>query len=171
MASTYTPIATGTSSGSSNGITFSSIPQTYTDLILVVNYRSQAAASTDGLYLNADNTSLGNFSSTILIGNGSSASSARYTSDYYGSFCGYVPAASTASGTFGTAIVHIMNYTNTTTFKTAITRTGTAGSYTTAAVSLLRGTGAITSVSPFVYGGGSNLVSGSTATLYGVKSA
>lgn len=171
MPSTYTPIATFTSNGTSNGITFSSIPQTYTDLILVVNYRSQVSAATDGLYLYADNTALGNYSSTLLIGNGSSATSTRYTGDYYGSNCGYVPGASTTSGTFGTAIIHIQNYTNTTTFKTAITRSGTAGSYTTAAVSLLRGTGAITSVSPFVYGGGSNLVSGSTATLYGIKAA
>jgi len=171
MPSTYEPIASYTSNGTSNGVTFSSIPQTYTDLILVVNYRSQVVSATDGLYLYANNTANGDYSSTLLIGNGSSVSSTRYTSDYYGSNCGYVPGASTASGTFGSAIIHIQNYTNTTTFKTAITRSNTTGSFVTAAVSLLRGTGAITSVSPFVYGSASNLVSGSNATLYGIKAA
>lgn len=171
MASTYTPIATGTSSGSSNGITFTSIPQTYTDLLIVINYRSQYSGASDNLLLNANNTANGNYSSTLLIGNGSSASSTRFTSDYYGSTCGYVPAASTASGTFGTTIIQVMNYTNTTTYKTAITRSNTVGTNTVAAVSLLRGTGAITELTPFVYGNAANLVSGSTATLYGIKAA
>lgn len=171
MAVTYTPIATGITTGSSNGVTFTSIPQTYTDLLIVVNYRSAYSGAYDNLLLNANNTANGNYSSTLLIGNGSSASSTRYTGDYYGSTCGFVPAASTTSGTFGSTIIQIMNYTNTTTFKTAITRSNTVGTNTVAAVSLLRGTGAITELTPFVYGNSSNLVSGSTATLYGIKSA
>ena len=41
MASTYTPIASSTVTGSSTTtVTFSSIPATYTDLIVVSNYKS-----------------------------------------------------------------------------------------------------------------------------------
>lgn len=171
MPVTYTPIATGITTGSSNSIVFTSIPQTYTDLLLVVNYRSQYASAYDNLYLYADNTANGNYSSTWITGNGSSATSSRSTNDQYGSFVGYCPAASSASGTFGSTIIHIQNYTNTNTFKTAIVRTNTADSFTTAAVALLRGTGAITSTGAFNYGNASNLVAGSTATLYGIKAA
>lgn len=171
MAVTYTPIATGITTGSSNGIAFNSIPQTYTDLVLVINYRSQYSGASDNLYLNADNTSNGNYSSTLLVGNGSAATSSRYANDFYGAFLGYIPGATTASGTFGSTIIHIQNYTNTTTFKTTIARTNTAGSFVTTAVGLLRGTGAITSLTPFCYGNAANLVSGSTATLYGIKAA
>jgi len=39
MPSTYTPIATNTLASVSTGVTFSSIPSTYTDLVLVINYR------------------------------------------------------------------------------------------------------------------------------------
>lgn len=167
------PIGYAVSNGSSNGITFTNIPQTYQDLMIVVQYRSQVSAATDGLYLYADNVTNGNYSSTWLTGNGTTASSSRIQNDFYGSSVGLVPGANATSGIFAVATTHILNYRNTSTFKTAITRVaadanGSGTTYLTA--SLLRGTGAITSTGLFVYGGASNLTSGSTATLYGIRS-
>ena len=53
--STYTPIAT-TTLGSAGTITFSSIPSTYTDLVIVLNGNGSRVAGTDdtGLRLNSD---------------------------------------------------------------------------------------------------------------------
>ena len=173
MHGAVVPIAYGVGNGTSNGITFTNIPQTYQDLMIVVNYRSTAAVTLDLLYLYANNVTNGNYSSTLLNGDGSSATSTRLTSDYYGSQCGSTPGASATSGIFGSAIIHILNYTNSSQYKTAITRSASdlnGSGKTQLAVSLLRGTGAITSVSPFVYGNSGNIATGSTVTLYGIRS-
>jgi len=172
MHGAYVPLGYGVSSGSSNGITFTNIPQIYQDLMVVVNYRSTASVSQDGLYLYANNVTNGNYSSTLLYGDGSSASSTRTTGDYYGATVGVMPGASATSGIFGSATSHILNYTNTTNYKTAITRVAcdlNGSGRTYLATSLLRGTAAITSLSLFVYGNSGNIVSGSTAELFGVR--
>ena len=45
MASTYEPIATTVISGSPTSYTFSLIPQTFTDLVLIFNGKSNASGS------------------------------------------------------------------------------------------------------------------------------
>jgi len=80
MASTYTPIATTTASGSSGTITFSGISGSYTDLILIYAAKD-GNSSTEGnanIQFNSDTGS--NYSYTNLYGNGSSAGSSRASS-------------------------------------------------------------------------------------------
>jgi hypothetical protein len=77
--STYTPIATTTLGSSTSSYTFSSIPQTYTDLVLIV---SGYGAASDGNSIvcrvgNGTVDSGTNYSTTRLSGSGSSASSGR----------------------------------------------------------------------------------------------
>ena len=162
MPSTYTPIATQTLGSATATVTFSSISGAYTDLILVINATTTSGA--DGL-LRVNGDTGNNYSQTILLGTGSSAGSVRYSNrdslylDYYGLTAGTINM---------NAVVQYMNYSNTTTYKTILTRENNAAISTEAHVSLWRSTSAITSISILT---GSTWVAGSTFTLYGVKSA
>jgi hypothetical protein len=168
MASTYEPIATTTASGSSATITFSSIPATYTDLVIVIgNVATTSGAPNIAMTYNNDTGS--NYSSTLLEGNGSSASSARRsntTSITEGN------AISLGGSNPSTVIYQVMNYSNTTTYKTCLIRNNepaTTYAGVGAVVGLWRSTSAINRID-FNLGSG-NFSSTSVFTLYGIKSA
>ena len=167
MPATYENIATTTLSSDQTSVTFSSIPATYTDLVLVCSeIQSDVAGSSfnDGRFrFNGDTGS--NYSQTRLRGDGSSATSARLSNETIL----YVGMIAQASAGKTMMILHIMNYANTTTNKTVICRAGAAGLATQAHVGLWRSTAAINEVSA-VYP--SQLYkAGSTFTLYGIKAA
>lgn len=151
-----------------SSITFSSINQGYTDLVVVCYARSTGAFTADDIIgqFNSDTTS--NYSNTQLFGNGSTASSNRQSSQT--SFkAGLTTGTSSASNVFATSTLNIMNYANTTTFKTAIVRKDNAESLTMANVSLWRKTPeAITSLLLAPVSG--NFAVGSTFSLYGIAS-
>ena len=163
MASTYTPIATTTSTGSVNSITFSSIPSTYTDLVLVFS-GAFAANATLFMQLNSDTGT--NYSDTVVYGNGSSALSARDT-NYNQMSCCWLSSGKTNQ--FVTTI-NLMNYANTTTYKSALIRTSESSAEVATLVGLWRSTSAVNTIKIFS-NNGSNMVSGSIATLYGIKAA
>jgi hypothetical protein len=161
MAITYTPIATQTLGSAAASVTFSSISGTYTDLILIISGTNTAGGENLLLQFNSDTGS--NYSRTQLTGNGSAAQSFR-ASNVTEARIGIVQT------TPSTSISNIMNYSNTTTNKTIISRDGNAGVNTQAVVNLWRNTAAITSI--LIYQSSSaNFLTGSTFTLYGVKSA
>lgn len=163
MAVTYDKIATTTLGAAASTIDFTSIPGTYTDLILVTTLKVTSSAY--DLYIRCNSDSGTNYSYTVLTGNGTSAQSARGSSisdgllaDYYGN----------PNTTFDTiCISHIMNYANSTTYKTMISRANRASSGTDAVVSLWRSTAAITTLT--LRNTSTTWTSGSIATLYGVK--
>jgi len=72
--STYTPIATTTLGSSATSYTFTSIPSTYTDLVIVAQIKGDTTTYLN-LRFNGDTGS--NYSRTTLSGNGSTASSER----------------------------------------------------------------------------------------------
>lgn len=162
MASTYTPIATQTLGSTSTIITFSSIPSTYTDLVLVVACLDSGAGRTR-LRLNGDSGT--NYSRINLIGNGTSAAS--YTGTSEAQFDLSI-AAGTSSTSPTAQIISINNYANTTTNKTILSRYNLASGATEVMSGLYRSTSAITSVSYFTQG---TMQIGTTATLYGIKAA
>jgi hypothetical protein len=167
MASTYTPIQTYTLS-SDNTFTFSSIPTSYTDLILVVN-NAQSVSATPGVSLRFNGDSGTNYSGTYLEGNGSSATSTRLPNQTY-----FVSGNNAGLSTSNPALIifQIMNYSNTTTYKTILTRyaqTNGAAPGVTASIGLWRNTSAITSIN--VTAQNTNLVAGTVATLYGILAA
>lgn len=171
---TYEAIATQTLGSTATSVTFSSIPATYTDLVLVITGNdSRTGANDDSVALNFNtDTSTGstNYSFTTLTGNGSSASSSR-TSNANGFDA---LALGTATNTNpGTIVIHIMNYSNTTTYKTALTRGGNASSLTAATVGLWRNTAAINLVKllPGYNGSPHSFQTGTTFNLYGIKAA
>jgi hypothetical protein len=162
---TYEPIATTTVSGTSTSqIDFNSISSAYTDLVLVSNYG--ISANLYGLRIRFNSDTGSNYSDTALYGDGSSAASTRDSS-----------ATSIITSAVGVSnnvlnynlICNIQNYSNTSTYKTALVRANAANREVVACVGLWRSTSAINSVSVFV--GSGYILAGSTFTLYGIKSA
>ena len=163
--STYSTIATYTVPSNTSSYTFTSIPGTYTDLVLICSWKNSVGAGYWGqLQFNGDTGS--NYSTTVLDGNGTSATSYRYTNDSVG-----VRIGGTTTANNNPSIVNIMNYANTTTFKTQISRYSDSSRAVQAFVSLWRSTAAINSIKIQIEGGTANIVAGSTFTLYGITAA
>lgn len=162
MTVTYSQIATTTISGSSTAsVTFSSISQTYTDLI-VVKEGSQTGGSNTALRYNSDSGT--NYSVTYMYGTGSAAGSARETNNTMIVF-DYVP----TTGQRTMSILQIQNYSNATTYKTMLWRREQVDNATQAGVGLWRNTAAITSLTFVQTVGSSYFSDGTTITLYGIK--
>lgn len=163
---TYEPIATNTLGTATTSVTFSSIPSTYTDLVLVMNMSVATVNNSTNMRLNGDTTG-NNYSATILSGTGSTGYTIRYTSvnSIYVDFYGNPGTTSNPNVT----IVHLMNYSSTTTNKTTLSRGNNASYGTDAIVGLWRNTAAINSITIFqpTY----NMNVGSTFTLYGIAAA
>jgi hypothetical protein len=158
---TYEAIATTTLVSTATNVDFTSIPATYTDLIAVWQGSTQAALIT--IYFNSDTTN-SNYSVTMVNGNGTSALSARYSVPYLYNL-------PPTSGTQFNCIVNVQNYSNTTTFKTFLSRSNVTDNTggPTATVGLWRNTAAISTLR-FERTSG-NFPIGTTISLYGVKSA
>lgn len=150
-AATYEPIATLTGIG-----TFTSIPQTYTDLRLVGTTAS-GAQNIEWRY-NSDNSAF--YSSTFLEGNGTAASSVRLTAQQqaYGAY--------NFSSGIGFYQIDIFGYTGST-FKTALcafSNDVNGSGVVSRNVSIWRSTAAVTSLQILNNGG-------NPLTLYGIKNA
>jgi hypothetical protein len=165
LPSTMTPIATNTLTAAAASVTFSNLPQTYTDLVLVINAGASALEDI-GCRLNSDTGS--NYSTTIFAGNGSSPSTGRISN---ATNIGLTSNAYLPTAVSSTHIVHFMNYSNSTTYKTVLCRGASASSGTEVIVGLWRNTSAITTIYLYGRNSGYNFLSGSSFTLYGVKAA
>jgi hypothetical protein len=157
--STYTPIATHTIATAVNSYTFSSVPSTYTDLQLVIS-GTLSSGATMQLVFNGDTTNV--YSATSLYGDGTSAYSSRLSNN-----ASYQAWIGNAYTTQFSAIVNIMNYANTTTYKTLLSRMNNSANNVFAVTSMWRSTAAINSIEVKV-AGGLNLAVGTTLSLYGI---
>lgn len=169
MAATYDSIASTTLGSNTTTVTFSSISGSYTDLILVAT-PAAVDANFNALAIRFNSDTGTNYSLTQLNGNGSSASTSRDT-DTTKLYVTQSALTSTVGECY--SIVHIMNYSNTTTYKSILTR-GSRGTSTNGladlAVGLYRSTSAITSINIETSAGSINqLKSGSIFSLYGIK--
>jgi hypothetical protein len=159
--STYTPIATTTLGTAVNSVTFSSFSG-YTDVKLVVN-ASYSSEDYTCLQFNSDTGS--NYSETPIVGNGTSVSSGRAANRAFI----FTQAVAGTSVPFMVQC-NFMNYSNSTTYKTVLSRSDCASRDVTASVGLWRNTAAITTIK--IYGlTGANFQVGSTFTLYGIAAA
>ena len=172
-STTYTPLATVSGfSGSPAQLVMSNIPQTYTDLVIVGSFRTTTAAVTTSYSIILNNDFNSSYSNTNLIGTGSTATSSRNSNISYGATLEYAGAGANATASvFGSSLTHIMNYSNTTTFKTllmrgAVDNNGSGG--LALASGLYRSTNAIVQIYIQVNG---NYVNGSTFTVYGIAAA
>lgn len=165
MSATYEPIATQTLSSNTSSIDFTSIPNTYTDLVLVMRL-GFAGSYNNGFRMRFNSDSGANYSMTELAGTGSTTRGYRLTNQTsaWVSF-DYGVGQYVYSGAF---TVNIENYKNSSTYKTAITRGGNIATAAFINANLWRSTSAITSIT--VLGDtGATLLSGSIFTLYGIK--
>ena len=165
MTATYEKIATTTLGSNAANITFSSISSAYTDLVIILN-GAFTTAETIGVQFNSDTGS--NYSSTILAGDGSSASSGRNTNQtgLTVGTNGYWTTSIIAN-----SILNIQNYSNTTTYKTMLSRSNNASVGLDAIVGLWRNTAAINAIKLYGFYSGHSFITGTTATLYGIKAA
>lgn len=158
---TFTPIATQTLGSSQSSYTFSSIPSTYTDLIIVAAIKNNSGDGASYMQVNGDTGT--NYNSTVINGDGTSATSVRQSSTGNGMLATRCDATN-----FWINTVQIQNYANTSTYKSALWRNND-GSYVVAGVGVWRSTAAISSVT--LYPNGASYVAGSTFTLYGILAA
>jgi len=166
MAATYEPIATTTLTTSTATVSFTSISGSFTDLIMVANIAQ--ASGDNALRFRFNDDSGTNYSVTYLKGNGSTASSSRLSSIT----SGYMDTSGSLT-IEANYILQIMNYSNSTTYKTALDRGNRASYGTDVGVNLWRSTSAITKITLALGGSfpNNNFASGSTFTLYGIASA
>lgn len=160
---TYAQLATVTLSSAVAQVTLSSIPSTYTDLILVSN---DLLAQYTTIRVNGDSSN--NYNNTYLYGNGTSVTSVNDAGDsvIWGSW------GSIGVSTGIARTMQFMNYSNSTTYKTMLSRfsnAATSGS-TEAFVSMWRSTAAINSIT-IGQGASTTFAAGSTFSLYGIAAA
>lgn len=165
--STYTPIATQTLPSATSTVTFSNISGSYIDLVIVIDYKA-ATTNYPTLALTFNSSATG-YSGTQMWGTGLAASSNRTTSAALISIARGAGVPSTIGYT-GTIIINLQNYSNTTTYKTVLARTGSSDTGTEADVGLWQSTSAITSFT-IVSGSNNDIASGSIFTLYGIAAA
>jgi hypothetical protein len=164
---TYEPIATSSPTGNPTEIIFSSIPATYTDLVLVVTAKSSASSN---IYVIVNSDTGSSYSWVNVYGTGSTAGSNRALSNSFGLLLDYYGGPDNNNNEI--TISNFQNYSNTTTFKTCISRSNNAALGVDAVVSLWRSTSAINSLK---LGLGSartdTFATGTVATLYGIAAA
>jgi hypothetical protein len=165
MPSTYEPIATQTLGSAVNQVTFSSIPSTYTDLILVQNGAFNPAGGDAFIRFNSDTGT--SYSITWLTGSGTAATSGRETSQTRM----VIDINAYPTTGISTRILQIMNYANTTTYKTALSRANNGASGVDAIVGLWRSTAAINRIDLFAWTASFSFDAGTMFTLYGIKAA
>ena len=164
MAATYEPIASVTTSGSAATVTFDSIAGTWTDLICVMNL---GIAANNGVSFKINNDTSANFSSTRLVGNGSTTASARRSSTATVYIAG--DGISNTSPIEHVVVLQVMSYANTNVFKTWLNGEANAASGISRGVGLWRSTNAVTRLD--FTAASTTFTNGSTFSLYGIKAA
>jgi len=174
MANTYIAIATVTvGSGGAANIEFTSIPQTYTDLVLMTSLRSTDTASNwgaAGIRFNGDSGS--NYYAIELYGTGSAAGSGGGSASTSLN-AGRPNANGTTANTFSNATLYIPNYTSSnqkSTSEDSVTENNATAALSPLVAGRWTGSSAITSM-VLTPSGGFSWMQYSTATLYGIKNS
>jgi hypothetical protein len=166
---TYTQIGSTVTvgAGGASSIDFTSIPSTYTDLLVMLSARCDWSGYPTALYLRF-NSSASGYSSKRIGGNGSSASSSNGETTVLE--IGNTDTSAATSNTFSSDFIYVPNYTGSN-YKTVlvdnVTENNNSLAYENMVAGLWSNTSAITSISIFASGG--NWVQYSTASLYGIK--
>jgi len=171
MATTYTLLSNVTvGSGGAANITFSSIPQTYTDLLIKLSIRQDKPDGYSDIYMKI-NSSSSNFTIRVLNAVGSSSSSYSSSVGIVGNALGTTSSGGTSS--FSNTEIYIPNYTSSNyksySSDSVVERNITAWNPIDMIAGLWSNTSAITSLlfeSP-----GYNIEQYSIACLYGISNA
>jgi hypothetical protein len=167
----YNLIATTTvGSGGASAITFTSIPQTYTDLLVLFSLRNDTTS--DQFYVTLNSSTFGSGtanSSKIVYGDGSSATSRSNVN-----YLGFPSPSNFTASAFGNASMYIPNYTGST-YKSvstdSVNENNATAAYPSLSAAVFNITAAITIVSIETTGTGTKFVQYSSASLYGIKNS
>lgn len=176
-ATSFESIATVTvGSGGSSSVTFSSIPSTYKHLqIRWIGRDSAADTGVQNVVLsfNSD-TTYTNYNSHYLTGDGASATAGNIQVSAFYAPAGLVVSNNGLASAFGAGIIDILDYANTSKYKTVRTLTGIdlngTGGQVRLASGLWMNTAAVTNIVINVRSSG-NFTQYSTFALYGIKGA
>lgn len=172
MADTFVKIATVTvGSGGAANMDFTSIPSTYTDLVLKVSTRTNLSNSVDDLMIQFNSNTGSNYPYRQLYGTGSATGSG--TATITGAYIGTCTAATATASTFGNLESYIPNYagsTNKSVSSDAVSENNATAGFQNFVAALWSNTAAITSIRILSLNSGS-FVQYSTATLYGILKA
>jgi len=168
MATTFTKIAS-VSVGllGASSIDFTSIPSTYTDLVVKASLRDTYTGAVTRPFILKLNGSSSSYSAKFLLGDGASASSFSDTSGYIG----YETTTTTTASTFASVDIYLTNYASSN-YKSYSIDGVTENNGTTANASLVASlwsnTAAVNQVTLYPFSS-NNFVQYSTATLYGIS--
>jgi hypothetical protein len=173
MPNTYVKLQTITTTTAVNAVTFSSIPQTYTDLKLCVSARATSNSANQGFYFQLSGTGGTFYSQTVLRADGSSASTFR-GSNSNAVTTNEIPNELNTVGLFSNTEIYIPNYTTSQTKQILIDGVKENNSASTAIqlytkAALWTNAGAVTSLAVGTDISAPNYFGGSTFTLYGIK--
>jgi hypothetical protein len=169
MANTFELIASSTvGSGGAASISFSSIPSTYTDLVIKISGRSDLSQIRESFKINL-NGSTASFTEKGLYGLGTGGSGSESNANPL-----FASAATATSNTFSSIDIYVPNYTSSN-YKSismdSVTESNDAsGPVCYLASGLWSNTSSVSSIT-FTFSSASNFVQYSTAYLYGVKNA
>lgn len=167
---TFTLISAVTvGAGGASSISFSSIPSTYTDLVVKLSLRDTTSGQPAQNLNYSINGSTSSFSGRWVGGNGSAPINGTWSAPTIGA----INAAGSTSNTFGSMEIYFPNYAvsgiNKSHSSDSVTENNGTTSYTWFDANLWSNTSAITSIS--FANAGQTFVQYSTAYLYGVSNA
>ena len=175
---TYILISSQVLGSSVASVTFSSIPQTYTDLKLTFSARLDIAgvgSSALAYVYNGDNIGSGvNYDYTLLTGNGASVSSFSGGGNNGQTWIYYTDTAGDTANTFASGDIYIPYYANSSykkqSFAVHCEENNAASAHMSSTAGIYNQTSPVTSIKVGNFGGG-NLIAGSSFYLYGIKNS
>jgi len=172
MATSTTLISSVTVGAGSSSVTFSSIPGTYTDLLVRCSVRVERTVANTPLWMRVNGDTSSNYSMKLLYGDGSAANTLSYTLGYL--ITGYVNANSSTSLTYTNMDIYIPNYAGSTQKSISVDsgeEDNATGAIAGMTAGLWTGTSAITSLTFLEGNGPSNIRQYSNFYLYGIKNS
>jgi hypothetical protein len=171
---TYVALAKTVLTSTQADITFSAIPSTYTDLIVLVSARANFAAYQSSLFVTVNGSSAANYSITRLWTNVATTSSSRNSNS---TFLNVHPLNlnSTTSNTFSSHEIYFPNYAGSINKVLSATGVGESNNASsghtniTATAGLRQVTDAITSIK--ITSGDGSFMADSRFDLYGIKNS
>ena len=168
---TMVQIASQTITVAASSVTFSSIPSTYTDLVLKISARSsQVGGYSDDINLNFNGTTSA-MSVKLLYGTGAAAASTGYSSQT-NVWASEMPNFSATANTFGNAELYIPNYAGSTQKSYSIdsvTENNATNALALLTAGLYANTSAISTINLYCAGG--LFTVNSTFYLYGINNS
>ena len=168
MPTTCKLIAKQTLASAASSVEFTSIPSSYTDLLLLVSARS-AVSGTPSIRMRFNSDTGSNYTNRYLEGNGATVISGSESTTNV--LIGNLPGTGATANTFASIDIYVPNYSgsaNKSVSATSAMETNATTAYLDAIASLWSSTAAITIVTAFTT---SNMAIGSSFFLYGITKA